>query len=463
MVDAGDGLVSGGRAPRVFISYAHESDQHVETVRDLWIFLRSNGVDATLDRLAAQRRQDWPLWMERQLRLADHILVIASAAYRERAEGESGPDVGRGVQWEARLIRDAFYRDQEALDRFVPVVLPSQSREGVPGFLAPATCTVYTVTAFTVAGATSLLRLLLNQPEEIEPPLGRPPALGTREPALSTPTALVASATSSDRASTLRHRVEVHVEPDGDGVRARTELSGTILGEHVAPLPGGLADCWAELDSPMGAEQLGTLGRSLWETLFDPPTGRRLQELIVESPFGTVADVVVFLPVDLAGLPVELLRLPDGRLAATAPGVWLTRRLREVDRPATPPSAGPLKILAAPEESRTPSASLDVEAEMQALLDAVTDLDVTGDTTADPVRGRRPDRREPGQRRWQGAEALTTAGEVGHAVPDAASTGRGAQRPPPCRRSATEALEAAIGPQHATTGRRRPANPSPTV
>lgn len=81
---------------RVFISYAHESAEHVEAVRDLWVLLRSCGIDARLDRVAAQQWQDWPLWMADQIRAADHILVIASRAYKTRAEGRAGPDEGRG-------------------------------------------------------------------------------------------------------------------------------------------------------------------------------------------------------------------------------------------------------------------------------------------------------------------------------------------------------------------------------
>ena len=43
------------------------------------------------------------------------------------------PDEGRGVQWEARLIRDLFYADQEAgMARFVPVVLPGGSAADIP-------------------------------------------------------------------------------------------------------------------------------------------------------------------------------------------------------------------------------------------------------------------------------------------------------------------------------------------
>jgi tetratricopeptide (TPR) repeat protein len=166
-------------APRVFISYAHEpgSDAHGDLVRQLWLFLRAQGIDAHVDLVAVGRRQDWALWMADQIREADHILVIASPAYRTRAQGQSSPEQGRGVQWEARLIRDAFYRDQSALNRFVPVILPGQTADGVPDFLAPATTTMYYVEQFTVDGAESLLRLLTGQPAEVQPPLGPKPIL----------------------------------------------------------------------------------------------------------------------------------------------------------------------------------------------------------------------------------------------------------------------------------------------
>src|ERR1700761_127597 len=168
--------------PRVLISYAQDRDdpEHGLAVRRLWEFLRSCGIDARLDLPAAAQRRDWALWMADEIRAADMILVIASVAYRERAEDRSGPNVGRGVQWEARLIRDAFYGDQQAVGRFVPVILPGQTVDGVPDFLAPNTCTVYEVTDFTVEGAESLLRMLTEQPDTLEPPLGQRPTLPPR-------------------------------------------------------------------------------------------------------------------------------------------------------------------------------------------------------------------------------------------------------------------------------------------
>ncbi|MBE1500414.1 hypothetical protein H4696_007514 [Amycolatopsis lexingtonensis] len=171
---------AGDRARKVFISYAHESEAHVERVRELWIALRSHGIDAQLDLPAAGQRQDWALWMGHRVREADFVLVVASATYRRRAEGRAAADDGRGVQWEARLIRDAFYSHQDRLDRFVPVVLPGATLGDVPDFLAPATTTVYQVDDFTPAGLEPLLRVLLEQPLEVEPPLGQVPVLPPR-------------------------------------------------------------------------------------------------------------------------------------------------------------------------------------------------------------------------------------------------------------------------------------------
>ncbi|MCP2246513.1 FxSxx-COOH system tetratricopeptide repeat protein [Lentzea aerocolonigenes] len=164
-------------ARRVFISYAQESDEHRAVVRELWAFLRANGVDAVFDQVAAGQRQDWSLWMADRIREADVVLCVASEQYKLRAESRTSPEVGRGVQWEARLIRDAFYDAQQDLQKFVPVVVPGQSAGGVPDFLAPATTTVYVVEDFTLPGAEDLLRFLLGKPELPEIPLGQEPEL----------------------------------------------------------------------------------------------------------------------------------------------------------------------------------------------------------------------------------------------------------------------------------------------
>jgi TIR domain/SEFIR domain len=160
---------SGGRPAgtptRVFISYAHDSAEHEDAVRELWLLLRRYGVDATLDKPAAERRQDWPLWMLDQVRQADYVLVIASSAYRSRAEGLATADEARGIQFEAALIREELYKNREQnFGRFLPVVLPGHSVEEIPLFLGPTTGSIYRVAELTETGIGPLLRLLTEQP-----------------------------------------------------------------------------------------------------------------------------------------------------------------------------------------------------------------------------------------------------------------------------------------------------------
>jgi hypothetical protein len=151
------------------------------TVRDFWVFLRSQGVDAQLDLPAAERRQEWPAWMQEQVRDARFVLVVASPSYKRRSDGYAAADEGRGVQFETRLIREFFYRDQSVgLKRFLPVLLPGVSVEDIPDFLSPTSAMHYKVTSMTVDGCESLLRVLTGQPYEVVPPLGSVPVLPPR-------------------------------------------------------------------------------------------------------------------------------------------------------------------------------------------------------------------------------------------------------------------------------------------
>lgn len=164
--------------PRVFISYAHYSPEHVEAVRQFWTLLRDDGFDARLDLPASTVRQDWPVWMMRQFQLADYILVIASAAYRSRAEGLVASDVGRGVQFEGALLRELVYSDREKwFPRVWPVVLPGESSQGIPIFLNPHSASSLKVKSLT-AGGMAKVKLALGggSPEAETAPAGDPPA-----------------------------------------------------------------------------------------------------------------------------------------------------------------------------------------------------------------------------------------------------------------------------------------------
>ncbi|MBF9129713.1 CHAT domain-containing protein [Plantactinospora sp. S1510] len=372
------------RPVRVFISYAHESDEHQEAVRQLWTMLRTKArIDARLDLAMADRRLDWVTWMQQEAVDADFVIVVASPAYRRRAEGDPEPDDGRGVQFEAALLRELFYTDRRAwLPKLLPVVLPGQSAEGVPLWLSPQTCTRYEVTDFTLAGTEALVRTILGKPRHLVPELGP-------EPDLPPLTGGADSASEPSRPATplavgLRTEVVLRVaEVDGQLVTGLT-VAGTPLGEHAAGLPYGVAMVWTALpgEGAAAAERLASAGRQLTTAMFDEGMLGHLVGFVHHSAFGSTVDVIVVADETTADLPYELLQLPDGRPLVTAPGVSVTRRLAGVTRSPARPLPGPLKILAAvaaPAETRTSNPPLDVEAEMQAILDSAGAVGRSGD------------------------------------------------------------------------------------
>ena len=302
---SGESSEAPARPRRVFISYAHGPDD--ESVRRLWEFLRACGVDANLDLPAAEQRRDWALWMADQIRQADVILVIASPAYRERAEGRSEADVGRGAQWEAGLIREAFYRDQHALHRFVPVILPGQSRDGIPDFLAPLTSTVYWVSDYTVAGMEPLLRLLTSQPGIIEPPLGQVPTLGPSAAAADTP---------------RRRKV-----PEQQPRTVHNSISGNVAGPIIQAgsidriVYHGTGTTWAPPAQARPAHTVG-VGVPGWKLPFQRAHSILGQHVAVGEPSTDVEQYGQAVRQEFGGAGWVLCGLPDRRIAAVTESIW---------------------------------------------------------------------------------------------------------------------------------------------
>ncbi|GAB7192887.1 hypothetical protein NUM3379_35960 [Kineococcus sp. NUM-3379] len=371
-----DGWVS----PRVLISYAHDDPGHEERVRRFWTFLLACDVDAQLDLLAANEQQDWSEWMSRELRTARFVVVVASPAYRERAEGRSPAGTGWGVEWEARLLRDLVARDEErAREVLVPVVLPGGSVEDLPDWLTPTIRTHFRVDDFTVGGAEALLRLLTDQPAEVEPPRGQRPVLPPRPLAWTAP-----GRTVRDRRTEVRISASVR---DGELV-SEVSMAGSVLGARTGPLPRDLSGVWSCLSgSPARAGgELAAAGRALAGALLDDGTHRLVADFLATRSVEHQVDVVLHADREALGLPVELLRLTTGSGVDLGPlgllrGTTVRRRVAGLPPGAPAARPGPFKLLAAvaaPEETLTRNRPLDVEAEMQAVLGAVTGVGTGG-------------------------------------------------------------------------------------
>lgn len=144
---------------RVFVSYACRSARHRSQVHEFCRFLQTLDLEIRLDVFSGGDRRDWSLWSIREILAADFVLVIASADYCRRAEGVLPVGSGDGVAGEAAFLRDRLAYDRQTWQRkILPVVLPGGRVDEIPLFLSPYSSSRYEVTAFTRAGAASLLR-----------------------------------------------------------------------------------------------------------------------------------------------------------------------------------------------------------------------------------------------------------------------------------------------------------------
>lgn len=167
--------MSDRAAPRVFISYAHDSPEHKDLVRRFATYLRGHvGLDARLDQWDDGPRRDWSVWAIDQLTKADFIVVVASPGYKRRADGVAPPDEGRGSQFEAAIIRDNLTRNLlRETERVLPVVLPGRSLDEIPTFLNAHSTTRFHVDEFTEAGVAELLAAITGHGQYPMPERGQ--------------------------------------------------------------------------------------------------------------------------------------------------------------------------------------------------------------------------------------------------------------------------------------------------
>ena len=160
--------------PVVFISYSHDSDAHAERVRGLADSLLRDGCDCRLD-VYKDTDEDWSAWMTRQLIEADIVLCVVTETYHRRYRDEELAEVGRGVGWEAGLIRHQLYEAKLHNNRIFPVVFDESDRQHIPLELKGYDNFVLDGDP----GYEALLRKVLSRPRHARPDTGTPPDLPT--------------------------------------------------------------------------------------------------------------------------------------------------------------------------------------------------------------------------------------------------------------------------------------------
>jgi hypothetical protein len=155
-------------APKVFISYSHDSQEHKGWVIDLARFLVSYGVDVLIDAWAVRPGEDIPKFMEDGVTSADRILMICTKRYVEKADGAIG-----GVGYEKMIVTAELIKNLDT-SKFIPVIRQSEPDRKVPKFIGARYYIDLSEGVDEHAARAHLLRDLHNMPPD-RPPLGPSP------------------------------------------------------------------------------------------------------------------------------------------------------------------------------------------------------------------------------------------------------------------------------------------------
>lgn len=153
---------------RIFISYTHDSEQQDTQVLALSNQLRTDGLDAIVDQyINGHPPEGWPRWCERQLEVADFVLVVCTETYLRRYNGEEEAGRGLGGSWESLITRQHLYDFQGRNVKYIPVVFATGDIASIPSPLRGYAH--YKL----IQDYENLYRFLTDQPLQLQPPLGK--------------------------------------------------------------------------------------------------------------------------------------------------------------------------------------------------------------------------------------------------------------------------------------------------
>ena len=158
------------KAPHVFISYSHDSEQLKQLVLGLANRLRDEGVDAWIDQYLPDGPQEgWPRWMAAQIEQADFVLLVCTETYNCRVSMDEEPGKGLGAIWESHLVFQHLYSARTVNPKFIPVLPPGGQVAHIPAVLGG----VQRYSPFSDDEYRDLYRRVTGQPALRVPTLGK--------------------------------------------------------------------------------------------------------------------------------------------------------------------------------------------------------------------------------------------------------------------------------------------------
>lgn len=113
----------------VFISYSHDDEEHKKWVDKLASDLKSANIKVKTDN-DIRFGEDTTLFMERNIKEADRVLVILTPKYKAKADNRIN-----GVGYETGIITSELVDDQVSI-KFIPIIRKGTKNESYPTYMA---------------------------------------------------------------------------------------------------------------------------------------------------------------------------------------------------------------------------------------------------------------------------------------------------------------------------------------
>lgn len=151
--------------PKVFISYAWESDEIKLWVKELATDLRRDGVDAKLDQWEVVLGDQMPHFMEKSVRDNDYVLIICTPKYKTKSENRVG-----GVGYEGDIITAEVLQNSNHR-KFIPILKSGTKATSIPSWLQGKYYVDFSNESYYEKNYSDLTTTLLNT-RETAPKLG---------------------------------------------------------------------------------------------------------------------------------------------------------------------------------------------------------------------------------------------------------------------------------------------------
>lgn len=165
-------------APRVFVSYSHDNEEHMKWVKDLSIKLRKHGVDITLDQWDLEIGKDLRFFMEEGLDKTKYVICVCSEQYVKKANEGRG-----GVGFETTIISSDLLENVK-IDYILPIVKNNQTSQKTPKFLSNKLYLDFDQYDYS-DNYLKLIKRIFNINEQEKPPIGENPFIKGLYPRIS--------------------------------------------------------------------------------------------------------------------------------------------------------------------------------------------------------------------------------------------------------------------------------------